>query len=31
MESEEDEDQKPDIATASKKLQVTEVSLICTG
>ena len=31
MESEEEEDQKPDTATTSKKLQVAEVSLICTG
>ena len=31
MESEEEEDRKPDLATTSKKLQVAEVSLICTG
>ena len=31
MESEEEEDQKPDTATTLKNLQVAEVSLICTG
>ena len=31
MESEKEEDQKPAIATKLKKLQVAEVSLICTG
>ena len=31
MESEEEEDRKLDIATTLKKLQVAEVSLICTG
>ena len=31
MESEEEEDQKLDIAATLKKLQAAEVSLICTG
>ena len=31
MESEEEEDQKLDIVTRLKKLQMAEVSLICTG
>ena len=31
MESEEEEDRKLDTATTLKKLQVAEVSLICTG